>query len=166
MNNTAHDYSRHNDDELHEAIRLVDVHKHPERALGLIQELERRLVSARRAASVVSDAVAIRTGASFSQLNSRDRRPLFWRLFWWSVLVSVLFGFLQGLAMSVIDEALKEYYRGPPRPRFWIDSALSLMVLVLVAIGYWRALLGVITKRSYGGYGVKVVKSESPADVA
>jgi ABC-type sugar transport system permease subunit len=166
MNQTAHDYSRHSDDELHEAIRLVDVQRHPERALGLIQELERRLSSARQAAAIVADAVAIRTGASFSQVDPPVRRTLFWRLFWWSVIFSVVAGFLQGLAMSVIDELLNEYYTGPPRRRFWIDSLLSLLALALMAVAFWRLWLGFITKRSYGGHGVRVVKSGPPADAA
>lgn len=166
MNQIAHDYSRHSDDELHDTLQNVDVQRHPERALGLMQELDRRLRVARRDAAVVSSAVAARTGASFGEIDARARRPLFWRLFWWSVLVSVLFGLLQGLAMSIVDELLKEYYSGPPGGRFWVDSALRFLAITLIGIAFWRALLGVITKRTYGGLGVRIIKIEPPADAA
>jgi len=154
MNVQSYDYSKHTVEELGDEVSLVDAKLQPERAKVLQNELHKRLILAQAAAGRVHSAHAVTVGARFDELDPTTRRRFFWPFFGFSLLFAASYTLIVTLVVVIIAALIRRAMGDSGADPYKITNlVLSLAVAVPGTVIWLRQL----TKRYFGGYGLRVV---------
>ena len=164
MTHQRHDYSGHAFHELELESSNLDPAKHPERAKDLQLELLKRLGAASAAASEVATRNALAVGAHYTQLDERAARRFFWPFIGASFLFSFVGGFIVGFAASLVESIFAAF--GVGTEGSLTGQAIRVATSLLLAIPVAAVWLRIFTKRSFGGYGLRLVAAPLLQDAA
>jgi hypothetical protein len=159
MNPPHHDYSRHSVDELQVEVYNLDVTKFPERARSLQVELLKRLAAADTAAAESSTAKAVAEGAQFDELTKGVAQRFFWPFFGFSFLISFFYGFLVGFVAAFIGGIVTTAQERGGDPVSNPAQLIQIAILLVFAVPFGIFWLKQVTKRSFGGYGLRILKT-------
>jgi hypothetical protein len=165
MNKSDHDYSRHTDDELHDAVSTMDAAKYPDRAASLLRELETRLERAKGIASAATSKQATTRGASFDELDARSASRFFWPFLGFTVFLSCLWGFLGGFIGGFLGSLFfgSTVLLNSPSgiPLLTTVNLSSLIVSIAMIVPFWRFWLKRATRRTFGGFTLRILHDTS-----
>jgi len=162
MSDGSHDYSRHTVGDLREQIASIDPEQFPQRSKSLMLELYRRMVLSAEQSRTVHAAVATAgSGARFDELDAKSARRFFWPLFGFSFVFSFVVGFAAGVLATVIATVIGRFGGQSPAELETTFLIVRLTVPLVVAVPLTKVWLGQITKRSFGGFGLRIVRSGS-----
>jgi ABC-type multidrug transport system fused ATPase/permease subunit len=164
MNASGHNYSRHTLEELTHETSHLDCSKHPERAKSLQIELLTRLEAATAKASISNEIAAVAEGAKFSELTPSAARTFFWPFFGFSFLITFVYGFLVGFVAALIGGVVVYYQQRSGEPASDPTQLIQLAIFLVLAVPFMTFWLRQVTKRSFGGYSLRILKTR--ADVA
>jgi hypothetical protein len=163
MGDGDHDYSRHTEADLREQIASIDPAKFPLRSRSLMLELYRRMLASEEGSRAASAAVATAgRGARFDELDSSSVRRFFWPFFWFSVIFYLVVAVTLSLGISAIAGVVDAFGDQPSQASELTFRVVQIIVSVVVAVPLTRLWLRQITKRSFGKFGLRVVR---PVDV-
>jgi len=159
MSDSSHDYSRHTEADMREQIASIDPARFPLRSKSLMLELHRRMLAAeeRSRASLASVATAGR-GARFDELDSKSERKFFWPFFWFNVAFYLVTALILSIGISVIAGVVDAFGDQPYRAPELTFRVVQIIVSVVVAVPLTRFWARQVTKRSFGGFGFRVVR--------
>lgn len=164
MDDSSHDYSRHTEADLREQVASIDPKRFPQRSKSLMLELHRRMLVAEERSRTVHASVATAAhGARFDELDARSARRFFWPFFAFSFILLFVLNFTLGVLATVIATLIGRFDGQSPaelETTFWI---VQVTVPLVAAVPVAKALLGQVTKRWFGGFGLRVVRS-GPAE--
>jgi len=159
MSDSAHDYSRHTEADLRDQIASIDPAKFPLRSKSLILELHRRMLASEERSRAASASVATAgRGARFDELDSSSARRFFWPFFWFSVIFYLVVAVILSVGVSAIAGVIDAFGDQPSQGSELTFRVVQIIVSVVVAVPLTRLWLRQITKRSFGKFGLRVVR--------
>jgi hypothetical protein len=164
MSDSSHDYSRHTEADLREQIASIDPARFPLRSGSLVRELHHRWLLAEERARATSASVSTAgTGARFDQLDSRSARLFFWPFLGFSFVFSFAVGFAIALLASIVTGVVAALWKQAPSEVDTTFRVVQVVLSVAVAVPATRFWLRQLTKRSFGGFGLRVVRTDVTA---
>jgi uncharacterized membrane protein YhaH (DUF805 family) len=159
MSDSSHDYSRHTEADLREQIASIDPARFPLRSASLLRELHRRWLLAEEQAGAASASTATAgEGARFDQLDAKSARRFFWPLVGFSFVFSFAVGFAVALLAAIVTGVVAAVSEQTPSDTEATFRVVQIIFGLAVFVPVMKVWVRQLTKRSFGGFGLRVVR--------
>jgi len=123
-------------------------------------ELHRRWLGAEERSRAASASVATAgSGARFDELDSRSARRFFWPFFGFSFIFSFVAGFATAVVATVIATIIGRVGDQSPAQLQTTLPLVQVGLALVLAVPLTKLWTRLITKRSFGGFGLRIVRS-------
>lgn len=159
MSDSSHDYSMHTQADLRDQIASIDPARFPLRSKSLMLELHRRMLGSEERSKAASALVATAgRGATFDELDARSARKFFWPFFVFNVILSLGVAVMLSVGASAIAGVMDAFGDGSSPVSETTFPVAHAILSVAVAVPLARFWTRQITKRSFGEFGLRVVR--------
>jgi uncharacterized membrane protein len=162
MKDATHDYSRHTDEEISDAISALSFEEQPLRARSLARELDSRRIRAAKKLEEKAASVAVAKGAGFGELEKRAARRVFWTLFAYYFVVTFVFGLVLGFLSSLVATIATHLSGASESGYAGLQKTIYLVASLVLSIPLTRYLLDLLTRTTVAGYKVRFLRADNP----